>query len=57
MSLRERVYSILVVSATDSFTSALLTYSLKQDTILFIQLQVSVPLNEYFLKKLLILSS
>ena len=53
MSLRERFYSILIVSATDS----LLTCSLKQDTTLSILLQVSVLPNKRLLKKHLILLS
>ena len=33
MSLKERIYSILIVSATDSFTSAFADLLQKQDTV------------------------
>ena len=57
MSLRERSYSILIVSATDSFTSAFADLLLKQDTTLSILLQASVLPNKLLQKKHLILSS
>jgi len=40
MSLKERTYSILVVSSTDSFASAFI------GIILFLRLQVSAQRNE-----------
>ena len=55
MSLKERFYSILIVSATDRFTSAFADCSPKQDTTLCIMLQVSVPPNGRLQKKHLIL--
>ena len=51
MSLRERFYSILIVSATDKFTLPLLTCSRKQDTTLSILLQVSAQLKQTLAEK------
>ena len=57
MSLRERFYSILIVSATDSFTSAFADLLPETDTTLSIMLQVSVLPNGHLPKKHLILLS
>lgn len=43
MSLKERVYSILIVSATDSFTSAFTGILPKPDIFHFTVLPVSMP--------------
>lgn len=46
MSLKERTYSILVVSSTDSFALPLSALFLKSGIILFLRLQVSAQRNE-----------
>lgn len=46
MSLKERTYSILVVSSTDSFASAFIGSVPETGIILFLRLQVSAQRNE-----------